>query len=537
MTVWKRPVERIRKLYGTLNADGNDIENVGSLSTEDLNNARYVFPDYSSEQINDEIETAESEGTNVVFAPGTYELSEDTTKDLSNSAMVVVRDGVSLFGYGVKIVAQDSANVIYADFDEDTGGSVGHDVTVAGFEIDGNKDNTTDDTASHPRGNGILFYGNQENVTVRDCEVYDTHEIGIHLDAVIGTVALNNTVRNTDNIGMHFGYRGSGNPTGPRKSYGAFNHFENVQSVSLSFGEARQCGFIGNTVEGSATSLGAVNVSGRDLDLTDNIVRDCAIGIEVDEQRFGQGASERINISGGSVVNTSNIAIRLDEEESVEDITIRDVKIEDCSYAVRAWDTDGLTTSGLMVESSDSPAGAIQIQDSVTDYRSEGDTVRDADSWGFIIESPSATVSGVTVDNTGTHGLRAMADGIRVESPTVKNTASDGIRARGDNVVIVQPEFINIGGNDIGVFGGAADVNLASSKNLSVNVGDGIRTRWGGVISGGVLDGIDLDTVTGQFDGDKALSKGTTGVDDYIEAVWTGSAWQPTDGGDTVTPT
>ena len=38
MTVWKRPVERVRKLFDTLDADGNDIENVGSLNTEEINN-------------------------------------------------------------------------------------------------------------------------------------------------------------------------------------------------------------------------------------------------------------------------------------------------------------------------------------------------------------------------------------------------------------------------------------------------------------------------------------------------------------------
>ena len=149
MTVWKRPVERVRKLFDTLDADGNDIENVGSLNTESVDSEEYLqdgepfepdsglqdgenfdgqgtseFTDlasvstdsvnnthYVSEgaDIADEIDIAESNGRSVILAaPGEYTID----------SRLFIPEGTSLIGSGIGKSLITSENRVSVRLDE-----------------------------------------------------------------------------------------------------------------------------------------------------------------------------------------------------------------------------------------------------------------------------------------------------------------------------------------------------------------------------------------------------------------------------------
>jgi hypothetical protein len=76
------------------------------------------------------------------------------------------------------------------------------------------------------------------------------------------------------------------------------------------------------------------------------------------------------------------------------------------------------------------------------------------------------------------------------------------------------------------------DVHATNTVSGSVDVA-GTRPRFRGVIGGGPIGGVDLSSTTGQFVGDRAMSDGTNTTANLL-ATWTGSAWQPSDGGATI---
>jgi len=77
------------------------------------------------------------------------------------------------------------------------------------------------------------------------------------------------------------------------------------------------------------------------------------------------------------------------------------------------------------------------------------------------------------------------------------------------------------------------DVQMGGHATAEVIQSGATRPRWDGVIGGGRWNGVDLSTVTGQYVGDEAMSDGTN-TTAYLHARWTGSAWQPSDGGATI---
>lgn len=125
----------------------------------------------------------------------------------------------------------------------------------------------------------------------------------------------------------------------------------------------------------------------------------------------------------------------------------------------------------------------------------------------------------------------------RVEDISTTDGPLAGVSVSADGTTI-NNAYINSPDRGIDVFD-CTDANIINTNINATNddvleIGtDTIRPRWDGVIRGGPLGGQDLTTITGQYVGDKAMSDGTN-TTAYLEAVWTGSAWQPSDGGATI---
>lgn len=300
-------------------------------------------------------------------------------------------------------------------------------------------------------------------------------------------------------------------------------------------------------------------------DGTSYAAKDC-IAVGVIARNNSDGSV--VGIDGGTASNWTwceNIAVgmigaRGDTRGNALKITAdsRDIA---ASTIVQSSTRSSPVNAGVSVSSQNSGADApmrVNISDVAVEDK----------KWGIRVEDGvrDATVSNISVVNPSDVGIdiRGSATDVRIDDFTVEGAGGQGIYARGSTQrVTFRNGVVKNGDIAGGVFGGSdilldnihfetnqlgdssgAEVTEAGTdtdyRKVSFNAtankiaeSSPTRPRWEGVIGGGPLSKQDLSTVTGQFQGDRAMSDGTN-TTSFTIAVWTGANWQPSDGGATI---
>lgn len=232
------------------------------------------------------------------------------------------------------------------------------------------------------------------------------------------------------------------------------------------------------------------------------------------------------------------------------------ITVSDCLSTGNAKDgynirTDGATLKNIVSKNNLRPLNVHDQSDtvSVDGLLSEGDTrgirwanggsgevanstlenvnIEGIDSgWGLYVEAAATgtvldnisieVASGETLDNSG---IRIDADRVTARNLSVTGSASpDGIR-------------IDSGATDV-------DVRETDPSDIDngVNLNDGVRPRWDGVIHGGPFGGVNISGVTGADEGDRARTTGASAAPADVIAVFDGSDWIYPSRGGAVTP-
>lgn len=209
----------------------------------------------------------------------------------------------------------------------------------------------------------------------------------------------------------------------------------------------------------------------------------------------------------------------------------------------------------------------------VRDFSMQEVWIEDAPNWGMQLRGHNIHIEHCAFEHCDGVGLQLadIEDAVVENSRILNNSLSDaGIDATplhaAPGATQGYPVFRSnfIAGSDIGIkiSGGTATTqdNTISDCNWGIEVtasspevkisprsidnitnqrinSSGTRTRYNGVIGGGPLGGVDLSTIPGLHDGDKALSDGTaTGFPAHTQASWdaTNTQWVRADGQATV---
>lgn len=116
---------------------------------------------------------------------------------------------------------------------------------------------------------------------------------------------------------------------------------------------------------------------------------------------------------------------------------------------------------------------------------------------------------------------------VTVENSYFEGYDDGGVRLAQDNTHIHNNTFVDISGSEVFFYADVTDANVTSANDWdNINAGvasDGpnaVRPRWDGMIYGGPLGGVDIGTVTGQFDGDEARTNGGSASVANVRAVW-----------------
>lgn len=95
-----------------------------------------------------------------------------------------------------------------------------------------------------------------------------------------------------------------------------------------------------------------------------------------------------------------------------------------------------------------------------------------------------------------------------------------GYRANGEQVILGFNQAGEGEALDIEIGANGVDVQIWGHHSVRNVIDNGARTRWDGWIGGGPLGGVDLSTVNGQWEGDRAVADGTSTADAGDEASW-----------------
>lgn len=167
----------------------------------------------------------------------------------------------------------------------------------------------------------------------------------------------------------------------------------------------------------------------------------------------------------------------------------------------------------------------------------EGIFIDNGDSSPSYVADNRVTITDPTVVDCIAHGITANAP-TTIKDPHVFEVSDfEGIVVGGDNSKIVRPVVNDIGFDNVKI--DANDVRIEDPELAGALNDQGTRTRWNGTIGGGILGGIDLSSVSGQQDGEEAVSDGTATDFPYgTRATWDAgnSQWVRVDGQATVAP-
>lgn len=138
-------------------------------------------------------------------------------------------------------------------------------------------------------------------------------------------------------------------------------------------------------------------------------------------------------------------------------------------------------------------------------------------------------------------GIETVGAGANVDvfGGTLKNYTGGGVQNDFDDVTFWGTHFDSVdtllsggttgdywttdGGSDFDARG----ITWSNVTTLADGWGSATRPRWDGVIGGGPFGGVDLSTVTGRQDGDRAIANGSSAASDDALALWDagGSVW------------
>lgn len=219
--------------------------------------------------------------------------------------------------------------------------------------------------------------------------------------------------------------------------------------------------------------------------------------------------------SGLEVVNTGTNGLR--------DVSISDVWIDRFpDWGIDSYDSWGWRIYGITyIEHND--GGGVSFINNGTNLKVIGAKIIANGGDNVMIGTDKAKFVACELGNSGTNGATVAQGGADIDFIACDSEGnSNGYALRVSN------------GEDVTVHGGtwgsiktdsnATDVDVRSADVGSYN-GGGTRDRWNGVIGGGPLGGVDLGSVTGQYQGDEAYADGTTATVSDVIAEWDGTAW------------
>lgn len=479
-------------LTSDLDAGGHDLNNVGSTTTDQITN---VY-DHVTTTPEDTIENDLVAGESVAIGPGTYAITLDASDE-----------GISVGVNDVTIYLHPDATLQLADGQTATGtdgGLIALANGVSGVEIkgrgtiDGNKANNTN--PSNPANFGLIRWG--DNVS----------DVGIS--------------------GLTF-QNSPGDAIRPFASSGAESTDIDIHHVHV---EGCVEGIVWTYTDSlRLTSFVVRNMTGQDavepVRSQDWVIESFLIDTAQQSGIDVFGACENGSIANGVIRNpaqTSENGIGVGGNNEV----CKDISVENVSIV-------GSGVHGVSVRAS-GPHENINFVNV---------TARGCAQNGFTpMQGEVNFTSCAAIANDGA-GWNHQGSDSRLESCVAKNndqtsSGNDGITLNGPRLTVVGCQSFDdqaTATQRLGfrVTGSGTDCRIAdfsASGNRSGIISDGgTRTRIDGAIGGGPVGGVDLSTVTGQFEGDRAMSSGATAnTGDTAYSYWTwdatNSVWTDQDG-------
>lgn len=511
--------------------------NVPTLTTDELVNiADHVVGSVSEIEAlvdNNEI----GEGDHIAIGGGTYALSKALSASVSD---------VWVSGLGDTVLTFPDGTTPDYDLIEAADGWL-----IEGVEFDGNAGNTSIPSV-HTDGAGVEFVAGH-NQTVRDCTFQNLHFRAIHSyvsdNVSLGSIEVTGWSKSGNEPAVDADHDADGWTIGSEchfhdgpyravvadgsKKTSKHHHisgiFENIADTAI--------GLSGRGADGSVVADirvfdcdGVIGGSAHGVEITDPFVLgtpqlNMDRGWTLNGGRItdwdalpaiklsGQGATvDGARLQGGSLGGfESNGQIRVDAPDCAVDATFDNVSRHPVFLTANA---DDATIESEVVQASGSTT--------LSAAASAGDTTLDLAAHAFEVGDR------ISIGSQNTFVSAILDDAANGQANTVELVdALDSDHASGTSV------STNIIAWGFYVSSGAADVNFFGDVQPNGISDNGTRTRYEGVIGGGVLGGVDLGSVTGQHEGDEAVSNGTSSTD-QLKARWTGSAWQPSDGSATI---
>lgn len=182
------------------------------------------------------------------------------------------------------------------------------------------------------------------------------------------------------------------------------------------------------------------------------------------------------------------------------------------------------------------------IANAVKGSELHGIDIRDGTGWLILfneIVNPDQRGFNTSTAGVGVFGYNGLF-GVGADSNATTNRGiniSDGTWDIGPNIIDDNNAVLNV---SVGLDSAATDCSIERQVIISGprDIADsGTRTRYEGVIGGGLIGGKDIGSLTGASAGDKAMANGTTATNaDTLWILKSTGDWQRVDGGATITP-
>jgi len=164
--------------------------------------------------------------------------------------------------------------------------------------------------------------------------------------------------------------------------------------------------------------------------------------------------------------------------------------------------------------------------------------VRDGfDDKGYQIMSDQTIVSNNECRNTGKEAFLIVGSNVVLTANRSRDCASWPLVLSSNGTVVNGHTTINDGDGYAKVSGNDVDINNLQADGTPDNwLLNGDRTRYNGIIGGGILPAVDISTVTGASVGDRARTSGASAAPKGVIAVFAGTDWIYPDSVGTITP-
>lgn len=480
-----------------LDAGGTDIDNVGALHTAGIENVADHIVD-ESDDLKDVLNN-QIEGGDIVFVgPGEY-VHKNIKPSVDNVRLV----GANPFTTTIKL--SPDADGTSPTYDElfsliDTTGW-----TVENLTFDGNKANVTDPGNMEDSFNCINVV-NSTNISVQNCRLMNNWANALYFtNGSRDFEAINNYVENcTSGILCYNQWRSRSDSTTRD------GKIQNNTVIDLT--DPQENGPWGIYLSGNTTNV----------DIADNYVRNADNGVRLNEVT-------RNNVTDNTLVDCYRAGVLLTQtaaENKVEgnmiDCDPTDAGPVDGIYAT---DTGTQDRNKLVDNYITTPQRhGINIA-SGEDLILENNAIHEPGGRGISLDAPTSGRVADTVvigpgQDTANIAIHVNSGTFEIDGLFVRDTLGTLTRA------------VNLGGGTDHSLGGEIRV---VGTDIVTNSVTGVTFK--GILGGGPLGGVDLSTVTGQHDGQGAMSDGTaTGFPQYSKATWddANAQWVRADGQATI---